>query len=881
MTPEEAEKRRFLFRRCNTREELRQWVYVFLDLDLPGDKVDEDSTATPLDMVWDTYAHFIGLGDPDVSRILYYASRDGGKCVEKGTLLLSKDKGLVPIEDVKIGETIWSGKDWRPVSDWIHDGVKDGVKLELENGSSLTTSNIHRIWAWKPGQEPGWSRVAELSSDDYVCLDTSSGYSRMEHNEEDFEIGYLCGILQGDGCLTLMDKYNLICMTASDTVVLDAFKRACLRYAGRLPRNPGVGTKRKFDWFINSSDMVFAVSQLGLTNSYSYEKSIPSAALKSRSAMAGFVSGLFDTDGSVDKYHKCIVFEMTAEKMLRELVVVLAALGVNTRFRSNKKMRGLQKHMVHHLVVHQNEIPKLLESGVRLRAKKANSVSLAKTPDAHDSIRKEQVKLFLDHCVVRGGRDHKGLAKKPSTGYGTITRTKIRNLVNWARKRGLISEKIGEEVCDWVKNKWERVRSVTPCKADFYDLTVPEDHSYWSNGFISHNTLAESVIEVLGLLHLDVSIVHLASIEEQSRNAQRYLKKFFMLPDLRGFVRGDNVRETEIVLYRNREDPGLVLTEDEFKELSQEESRQYIEVVNRAEIVVATMQSVNGKHALLLVLDEIDILQQPIVYQEAANIPTAVNRDDGTTQLPLTVLTSTRKTAFGLVQDEINKAHQSGLLVKHWNILDVTQKCPATRHLPLLPKITVYRSNEDLKVVDEDTFKLMPFKEKERYVKDECFQGCVTNCRLFAACRGRLATKQLGTSRFLKPILHTQAQFRNNTVEMAQAQLLCWKPTSIGLIYNRFERSKHVITPDQCYLKVFGELPPFSNQYTKAMLTKALMERGLEAYGGLDFGHTHCLAFTGGFKDGLLCFITAALSVPELDPAQTIQVMEPFKFIKF
>ena len=166
MTPEEAEKRRFLFRRCNTREELRQWVYVFLDLDLPGDKVDEDSTATPLDMVWDTYAHFIGLGDPDVSRILYYASRDGGKCVEKGTLLLSKDKGLVPIEDVKIGETIWSGKDWRPVSDWIHDGVKDGVKLELENGSSLTTSNIHRIWAWKPGQEPGWSRVAELSSED-------------------------------------------------------------------------------------------------------------------------------------------------------------------------------------------------------------------------------------------------------------------------------------------------------------------------------------------------------------------------------------------------------------------------------------------------------------------------------------------------------------------------------------------------------------------------------------------------------------------------------------------------------------------------------------------------------------------------------------------
>jgi hypothetical protein len=354
-----------------------------------------------------------------------------------------------------------------------------------------------------------------------------------------------------------------------------------------------------------------------------------------------------------------------------------------------------------------------------------------------------------------------------------------------------------------------------------------------------------------------------------------------MLPDFRGFVRGDNVRETEIVLYRHKGGDSLVLTEKEFNELSPEEGQEYVEVINRAEIVVATMQSVNGKHALLLVLDEIDILQQPIVYQETVNIPTAVNREDGTTQLPLTVLTSTRKTAFGLVQDEINRAHQSGLMVKHWNILDVTQRCPAKRHLPLLPKLTVYRSNEDLKVVDEDTYKMMPFKEKERYVKDECFQGCVTNCRMFAACRGRLATKQPGTSRFLKPIKHTEDQFRNNTVEMAQAQLLCWKPASIGLIYNRFERSRHVITPAQCYSKVFGELPPFPHQFTKAMLTKALMERGLEAYGGLDFGHTHCMAFTGGFKDGPLCFITAALSVPELDPAQTIQVMEPLKFIGF
>jgi Phage terminase large subunit len=399
-------------------------------------------------------------------------------------------------------------------------------------------------------------------------------------------------------------------------------------------------------------------------------------------------------------------------------------------------------------------------------------------------------------------------------------------------------------------------------------------------------TLCESVIEVLALLHLDVSIVHLASIEEQSRNAQRYLKKFFMLPDLRGFVRGDNVRETEVVLFRHVDDYSVVLSENEFRALPEVEKKNYKECINRAEIVVATMQSVNGKHALLLVLDEIDVLQNPVVYQEAANIPTAVNRDDGTTQLPLTVLTSTRKTAFGLVQDEINRAEESGLTVTHWNILDVTQRCPPSRHLPLLPKVEVYASKEDLKTIDEDIYRLMPPKEREKYAKTECYQGCVSNCKMFAACRGRLATKQPGNSRFLKPVKHTQNQFRNNTIEMAQAQLLCWKPASIGLIYSRFDKAKHVISPAQCYKIVFGELPKGlecgeKTYYTKAMLTKDLMGRGLEAYGGLDFGHTHCFAFVGGFKDGPLGFITHSLSIPELDPGQMINAMEPFKPINF
>ena len=86
-TPDELKIRTLLFKPCDTRDELHDWVEYFLDLDLPGVIVDEDSNSTPLDMVWDCYTHQIhGCEDENISRILYYASREGGKSLAESTI---------------------------------------------------------------------------------------------------------------------------------------------------------------------------------------------------------------------------------------------------------------------------------------------------------------------------------------------------------------------------------------------------------------------------------------------------------------------------------------------------------------------------------------------------------------------------------------------------------------------------------------------------------------------------------------------------------------------------------------------------------------------------------------------------------------------------
>ena len=164
-------------------------------------------------------------------------------------------------------------------------------------------------------------------------------------------------------------------------------------------------------------------------------------------------------------------------------------------------------------------------------------------------------------------------------------------------------------------------------------------------------TLSEAVLETLVMVHMDLSVVHLAAVERQSTDAQGYLKGFFAKPDFKGFVQGDNTRTTEIIIYRKIGDETIAVTEDEHDSMGTAEQATYERWTSKAEIVVATMASVNGKHTPVVCLDEIDVMTNPMIYHEAVNIPTVVRRR-GRIIYPLTIITSTRKTAVGFVQAE-------------------------------------------------------------------------------------------------------------------------------------------------------------------------------------------------------------------------------------
>lgn len=384
---------------------------------------------------------------------------------------------------------------------------------------------------------------------------------------------------------------------------------------------------------------------------------------------------------------------------------------------------------------------------------------------------------------------------------------------------------------------------------------------------MSFKTLGASILEVLMLFHLGRSVAHMAAIEGQAKKSQEYVKKFLRRPILREFVVGSNQRKVEIIRYY-RQATGAYLSPKEWAGLPTEQEKDlYEQQSNYIAIVICTMAGANSEHVPFFVVDEVDVVTNPAAYQEAKAIPDTF--DD---KSPVTLLTSTRKFSYGIVQKEIDKASESDLQIRHWNILDVTQRCPDKRHRPDLPKLPIWRSDVTLRALNEDDYAALDPKKQQDYVKDEGFAGCLSNCKMFAACKGRLATHQKSTSKLLKKVTDTQAQFKEFSPDMAKAQLLCWKPSTEGLIYPRLDPTVHILTAAQIAKRITGD--EYDKKLSKDQLLKLLQGRDVQWYAGMDFGFTHNFAVVLGVKDGDRMFIIHAFSQAEIELGEKLDLCE-------
>jgi hypothetical protein len=368
---------------------------------------------------------------------------------------------------------------------------------------------------------------------------------------------------------------------------------------------------------------------------------------------------------------------------------------------------------------------------------------------------------------------------------------------------------------------WEIYRTIKDNKGDenpgFIMLSARE----------CYKTLGAAILETILMLHFEVTIAHMAAIQSQSAKAIQYINYFFGKID--PLLKAAGWTNTS-------QNKGKI----EFRTPNGEDV--YIRVV------VATLSGANSEHTNLMFIDEIDVVKDPLAYEEAKLIPGYAKGI-----YPVTVKLSTRKFAFGLMQKEIDLAPISGDKILRWNIIDVTERCPEERHKPELPKSDAYVAKSlPLRTLTVEEYNELPDAEKPKWQHLEQVHGGCMDCKLLAVCKTRLSQRAPEAKKGLyKPISVVINNFKKTNPDMGEAQLMCWKPSTKGLVYPRFEATidtgnvisikKAIETllgdePQQTARELGVRIPPKPTEADLLAVMKALK---LDFFAGVDWGYTH------------------------------------------
>ncbi len=383
-------------------------------------------------------------------------------------------------------------------------------------------------------------------------------------------------------------------------------------------------------------------------------------------------------------------------------------------------------------------------------------------------------------------------------------------------------------------------------------------------------TLDASILEILQVLQLERSTCHMAAQVDQSKVSQEYVKEFIEKEWIRDFVTSHNDRRINFLRYYHPK-TGQSLNRTEWLTLSEQEKIEYRRIFTYIKLVVCTMAGANSSHTLNLTVDEVDVVPKGNVraYNQAKHIPDARKG-----KLPFTLLTSTRKSSIGLVQKEIDQQKKTGLVVRHWNTIDVTEACPPSRHKPEGPRVVRYIQDALLESVSETEYNDLDEVTQKKYYAAAAFEGCVT-CPIFAACKSRLATHQKSTSPMLKPLPAIINVFRSTDVETAQTDLMCRKADQSGLVLPRFSRLRNSKTAKEIGEIVAGhELPKHFKVHD---LRQLLLARGARFVAGIDWGFTHPFAYVLGAVWGKYFFVVMAFERSGLELDDKALVSEPLK----
>ncbi|GAV11297.1 putative helicase, ATP-dependent [Paenibacillus sp. NAIST15-1] len=401
----------------------------------------------------------------------------------------------------------------------VYSGKLPTRVILTEEGYELESSLNHPVLVMTDSGEVAWKRTEDILIGDYIVINRNNdkwgkkitlnvdmdsfldsfGKSSRWKIEKSMcstptilteQLALILGYLVGDGCLT-MD--NRIIFTSKDEDIIS-------NYINFFSEELNIEVKKKtdIDYYVNGKYVREYFKQLGLEQVDAYRKEIPKVILESpKDFVSSFIRGLFDTDGGLSNTY--IEYCTASKKLSKQVQSVLLNFGiVSTR---SRKFNKEYKTYSYRITITGKDMDLFYKYiGFSCKRKQDKLVDLCR--DIKRNTNKDIIPY--QHNLVRAfynkAKNHNSYLYDKVyhllKGNNNLTYEKLDHLLNLENVSDTTEYFELKNLSD-TNYFYSRVKQINNSENHVYDLSLPETHSFVSNGFVSHNTL----LEIMAMVH--------------------------------------------------------------------------------------------------------------------------------------------------------------------------------------------------------------------------------------------------------------------------------------------------------------------------------------------------------------------------------------------
>lgn len=444
-------------------------------------------------------------------RLAITAFTGSGKCLAPNTKIPMADGSWKEVIDVEPGDEILSlnteemSIEPSEVSRFYVNGVKKTYKVRTRNGKEIVVTDNHPFYS-----VDGWKSLEQgLSEGDFVAQPDKEHPHAEESELSSGEAMFLGLIVAEGGLSTGYPKFS----NADDEIIQTVKSIISKEWDAELVKI----SDDACDYRIVNSERTKGVpnrvknflSEHGLMEKTAHDKHVPQAIFDAPAHIkTEFLAGLWAGDGYVSKGSSWEVsLCMCNKELLQDVQLLFDSLGIRTNLSYKCSTCEEEKFDSWRLCIETPEsVTKaynLLDIPLQRKTNRWYELSLHLTETERNTntevvpVRGERIREAIDSYNEPQGV----LADQIDVSAGLLSMYKNdqRNPSKRVFKK-LAKETADEELLRYVSDdvRWDKIESIEYIgEQETYDITVPDNHSFIGNGFITHNTTVPAALYIL------------------------------------------------------------------------------------------------------------------------------------------------------------------------------------------------------------------------------------------------------------------------------------------------------------------------------------------------------------------------------------------------